>query len=121
MVSQELLDILRCPKCVTEGPEAGLLDHEGNWLICTSCDRKYPIREDIPVMLIEEGDRFQGVSREELPETPPPEERQPAASEWKVPAPVDDGRKLVFALAGVAVGLLLFLLVIKLLKGSQSD
>ena len=121
MVSQELLDILRCPKCVSEGPKAGLLDHKGNWLICTSCDRKYPIRDDIPVMLIEEGDRFRDVSREELPEVPPPEERQPAAVEREAPAPMDEGQKLILALVGLAAGALLVLLVVKLLKGKRSD
>lgn len=121
MVSQELLDILRCPRCVTQGPESGLLDRQGSWLICTSCDRKYPIRDDIPVMLIEEGDRFRDVARQELPEIPPPEERQPAATEWQAPAPMDEGQKLIFSLAGVVVGLLLLLLVVKLLRGRQSD
>mgnify|MGYP000010575218 CR=1 FL=1 len=71
MVSQELLDILRCPKCVSEGPDSGLLDREGNWLICMSCDRKYPIRDDIPVMLIDEGDKWIDVTVEKLPVPPP--------------------------------------------------
>jgi uncharacterized protein len=121
VVSQELLDILRCPRCVSEGTGAGLLDRQGNWLICTSCDRKYPIRDDIPVMLIEEGDRFRNLAREELPEIPPPEERQPAATEWQAPAPKGKSPKPIFGLAGVVVGLLLLLLVVKLLRGGQSD
>jgi uncharacterized protein YbaR (Trm112 family) len=121
VVSQELLDILRCPSCVGERPDAGLLAHEGNWLICTSCDRKYPIRDDIPVMLIEEGDRFQDVPREELPQVPPPEEARPAVSAFQEPAPVIEGQRLVFGLTALIVGLLVFLFVIKLLKGEQSD
>jgi uncharacterized protein YbaR (Trm112 family) len=121
VVSQELLDILRCPNCVGERPEAGLLDHEGNWLICTSCDRKYPIRDDIPVMLIEEGDRFQDVPREELPPVPPPEEQRTVFTAPQEPAPVAEGQKLVFGLTALVVGLLVFLLVIKLLKGERSD
>jgi uncharacterized protein YbaR (Trm112 family) len=38
------------------------------WLICPNpeCRRKYPIREDIPIMLIEEGDKYVDVSEEEL-------------------------------------------------------
>ena len=90
-------------------------------MICTSCDRKYPIREDIPVMLIEEGDRFQGVPREELPEVPPPEERQPVATEWQAPALMAENQKLILAFVGLAVGALFVLLLIKLLKGKQSD
>lgn len=53
MVSKDLLDILRCPACVRE--KDGLLEYyKESWLICQDCGRKYPIRDDIPVMLIEE-------------------------------------------------------------------
>jgi uncharacterized protein YbaR (Trm112 family) len=70
MVSQELLDILRCPNCVRE--KEGLLEYyQEAWLICQDCDRKYPIREDIPVMLIDEGDKWQSTPKEELPIPPP--------------------------------------------------
>jgi uncharacterized protein YbaR (Trm112 family) len=70
MVSQDLLDILRCPACVRE--KEGLLDYyRESWLICQDCDRKYPIVDDIPVMLIEEGDKWVDKSREELPVPPP--------------------------------------------------
>jgi uncharacterized protein YbaR (Trm112 family) len=41
------------------------------WLICRTCGRKYPIRDDIPVMLIEEGTRWQHVAVEALPAVPP--------------------------------------------------
>jgi uncharacterized protein YbaR (Trm112 family) len=105
MVSQELLDILRCPDCVHNGSEAGLLDHVGNWLVCKDCDRKYPIREDIPVMLIEEGDRFRDVPREELPEIPPPEERAPLASLPALPQSAEDRQKLILAIVGLALGI----------------
>ncbi|MCC6955578.1 MAG: Trm112 family protein [Anaerolineales bacterium] len=70
MVSQDLLDILRCPACVRE--KEGLLElYKETWLICQDCGRKYPIRDDIPVMLIDEGDRWVAVSREDLPVPPP--------------------------------------------------
>ena len=70
MVSQELLDILRCPNCVQE--KEGLLElYQGTWLICHECGRKYPIREDIPVMLIDEGDKWVNVKMEDLPVPPP--------------------------------------------------
>jgi len=36
------------------------------WLVCRDCQRKYPIRDDIPVMLIEEGDKYVNVPVEEL-------------------------------------------------------
>ena len=70
MVSKELLDILRCPNCVRE--KDGLLEYyQESWLICQDCGRKYPVKDDIPVMLIEEGDRWQTIARADLPIPPP--------------------------------------------------
>lgn len=64
MVEKWLLDILACPACRTK-VELVL----ENWLVCqnSECGRKYPIRDGIPQMLIEEGDRFRGISVEDLP------------------------------------------------------
>jgi uncharacterized protein len=70
MVSSELLEILRCPHCVRE--KDGLLDLvQDSWLVCHDCDRKYPIVDDIPVMLIDEGDKWINTPREKLPVPPP--------------------------------------------------
>jgi uncharacterized protein len=49
-VSKELLDILVCPKCKT--PVKLTADQQG--LKCDTCKRVYPVREDIPIMLIDE-------------------------------------------------------------------
>jgi uncharacterized protein len=51
-IAQELLEILACPKCkgalrVADQPEG---------LICEACKLRYPIREDIPIMLIDEAE-----------------------------------------------------------------
>jgi uncharacterized protein YbaR (Trm112 family) len=71
MVSQDLLDILRCPACVRE--KEGLLELvQDTWLVCQDCDRKYPIVDDIPVMLIDEGDKWVSTNKEDLPIPPPP-------------------------------------------------
>jgi uncharacterized protein len=71
MVSPELLEILRCPACVQE--KEGLLDLvKETWLVCRDCGRKYPITEDIPVMLIEEGDKWVNTPQDQLPVPPPP-------------------------------------------------
>ncbi len=67
-VSQELLEILRCPADVRNGPNAGMLDLvRDTWLVCRDCGRKYPIKNDIPIMLIEEGDKYQKTSVDQLP------------------------------------------------------
>ena len=50
MISQELLDILACPACKTEVK----LTPDGQGLKCVQCYRVYPIRDDIPVMLVDE-------------------------------------------------------------------
>ena len=51
-LSPELLEILRCPKCKSEVE----LKVDGGGLKCTNseCSLVYPIRDDIPVMLIDE-------------------------------------------------------------------
>jgi uncharacterized protein YbaR (Trm112 family) len=76
MVSQDLLEILRCPACVS-GPEPRPGDDPGRlklvnevWLVCQEpgCGRKYPILDDIPRMLIEIGDKYVATPVEELGE-----------------------------------------------------
>lgn len=72
MISQDLLEILRCPACVREKEGALDLVHD-TWLVCTEadCGRKYPIKDDIPVMLIDEGDLWVSTARADLPVPPP--------------------------------------------------
>lgn len=70
MVPQELIELLRCPVCVRQG--AGKLNMiKDYWLVCPDCGRKYPIVEDIPVMLIEDGDKWVNTKVEDLPVPPP--------------------------------------------------
>ena len=49
-ISKDLLDILVCPLC--KAPVELKPDQSG--LKCVQCHRVYPIRDDIPVMLIDE-------------------------------------------------------------------
>jgi uncharacterized protein len=49
-VSKELLDILACPKCKGEL----VLTEAQDGLICKACKLLYEIRDDIPIMLIDE-------------------------------------------------------------------
>lgn len=50
MLSKELLDILCCPKC------KGDLDYDpkGNTLTCKQCSKVYEVRDDIPIMLVDD-------------------------------------------------------------------
>ena len=51
MIDKELLDILACPVCKTS------VELDGTELVCSDCRRRYPIRDEIPVMLVEEATR----------------------------------------------------------------
>ena len=55
-IKPELLEILACPACVrTEQERAKVaLTADGRGLKCPVCHRVYPIRDGIPVMLIDE-------------------------------------------------------------------
>jgi hypothetical protein len=71
MIDKDLLEILRCPACVRE--REGLLDvvRDEAWLVCKDCGRKYPIVDRIPVMLIDEGDKWIKTAANDLPVPPP--------------------------------------------------
>ena len=49
-VAKELLEILVCPVCKT--PVTPTADQHG--LKCATCRRVYPVRDDIPIMLVDE-------------------------------------------------------------------
>ncbi|OGO04210.1 MAG: hypothetical protein A2Y73_02655 [Chloroflexi bacterium RBG_13_56_8] len=68
MLSEEFLAILACPACKHRVELVA-----ERWLVCTNeeCRRKYPIIDDIPRMLIEEGDKYIDVAVEDLPNTEP--------------------------------------------------
>ena len=54
-ISKELLDILACQKCKGDI----FLNKTGDGLICKSCRLLYQIKDDIPVMLIDEALPYQ--------------------------------------------------------------
>ena len=54
-VDKELLDILACPKCKGDIR----LNDSSDGLICDSCKLLYHIKDDIPVMLIDEAEKLQ--------------------------------------------------------------
>ncbi|MBN2453401.1 MAG: Trm112 family protein [Candidatus Omnitrophica bacterium] len=50
MIDKQLLDILACPAC-----KAGVR-LEGEKIVCAKCLRRYPIKDGIPIMLIDEAE-----------------------------------------------------------------
>ncbi len=55
MLNQQLLDILACPQC--KGPVK--LNDQENGLICENCRLLYEVRDEIPIMLIDEAKPLQ--------------------------------------------------------------
>jgi uncharacterized protein YbaR (Trm112 family) len=53
MIDKELLDILACPACKAD------VKLEQDRIVCTNpkCGLRYPIRDDIPIMLIDEAEK----------------------------------------------------------------
>ncbi|HZX48441.1 MAG TPA: Trm112 family protein [Nitrospirota bacterium] len=49
-LSKDLLEILACPRCKGDIR----LSEKGDGLICDRCKLLYPVKDDIPVMLIDE-------------------------------------------------------------------
>jgi uncharacterized protein YbaR (Trm112 family) len=54
-INNELLDILACPKCKGDVR----LNESEDGLICDSCKLLYQIKDDIPVMLIDEAQKIE--------------------------------------------------------------
>jgi len=52
MISAKLVEILACPACDERPPVR--LSADQQTLDCSKCGRRYPVRDDIPVMLVEE-------------------------------------------------------------------
>ena len=50
LIDKDLLDILACPACRAE------VRLEGDRIVCSSCGKRYPVRDGIPIMLIEEAE-----------------------------------------------------------------
>ena len=50
-IDPKLLDLIVCPACRADLTE----DDSANELVCTGCGLAYPVRDDIPVLLVDEG------------------------------------------------------------------
>ena len=61
LIKKELLEILVCPADKAELRELSAT----NQLECTECGRKYPVKEGIPIMLIDESEQAENTPRKE--------------------------------------------------------
>ena len=48
MISKELIEIMCCPAC------KGDIEEKDSKIVCLKCGRRYPIKDDIPIMLVDE-------------------------------------------------------------------
>lgn len=115
-ISPDLLEILRDPQAIQEGAKHGAdpgrleLVH-GTWLVSADTGYKYPIRDGIPVMLIEEGARWKDTPVDALPVPPPAAEPAPVSRAADVNTIANDsGPDMRIIIAAAAI--LLFLLLI---------
>lgn len=59
-ISKQLLDILVCPVCIAaprdpQQPDPKVvLKEDGSGLKCIECNRVYPVRDDIPIMMVDQ-------------------------------------------------------------------
>ena len=52
MIDKKLLEILACPAC------QGDVQVKENKIVCVKCGRKYPIKDGIPVMLVDQAEHL---------------------------------------------------------------
>ncbi len=50
MVDKKLLEILACPVCKES------VEEKDDWILCSTCKKRYPVRDDIPIMLVDEAE-----------------------------------------------------------------
>lgn len=103
-ISPELLDILRDPYAIQQGsafgPDPGKLTLVNDcWLVSADTGYKYPIRDGIPVMLVEEGARWKDTPVAALPVPPPPAQAPSETRDTAAPAPAPSGTANYVALA----------------------
>lgn len=123
-ISPDLLEILRDPQAIQEGDRHGadpgrLELVRGSWLVSADTGYKYPIRDGIPVMLIEEGARWKDTPADALP-VPPPPAIEPIAVETRAgEAAVDSAAAGPNVALLVAIGLLVLALLVLIGRGRR--
>lgn len=53
MVQEQLMKILACPVCKDKVQH----DKKANEIVCNGCGRRYPVEDDIPIMLVERAEK----------------------------------------------------------------
>jgi uncharacterized protein YbaR (Trm112 family) len=119
-IHPDLLTNLRDPKAIQDAGGAGdpgrLTLVHGCWLVSADTGYKYPIRDGIPVMLIEEGARWKDTPIDRLP-VPPPAPEPPPLSTRANPTQIGAPPLNPFRLAAMLiVGALLALLLVVTLR-----
>ncbi len=75
LINPLILELLRCPVAVrdkSKSDDPGRLRLVGDhWLVCDESGMKYPIKNGIPIMLIEEGEKWRETAESDLPIPPP--------------------------------------------------
>jgi len=51
VIDKEFIDILVCPAC------KGDVEFKENKIVCKKCGKKYPVKDGIPIMLIDEAEK----------------------------------------------------------------
>lgn len=69
MSDNEFIAALRCPHCACQGG-GKLISERETWLVCqeVDCGRKYPIRNGVPMVLTDEGDKWINIDLQDLPQ-----------------------------------------------------
>jgi uncharacterized protein YbaR (Trm112 family) len=116
-ISSDLLEILRDPQAIQEGakygPDPGRLELvRGSWLVSADTGYKYPIRDGIPVMLVEEGAKWKDTPVDALPVPPPAAEPAPMTRSAEVAPAATSGGPDYRVLLAVGAALLLIVLII---------
>lgn len=116
-ISEDLLQILRDPAAVQEpekyGPDPGRLELVHNaWLVSSDTGYKYPIKDGIPIMLVEEGERWKDTAIEDLPLPPESADPLPAAapqSDFYISESEPGGIQPIILIGGIFAAFLVFL------------
>lgn len=125
-ISPDLFEILRDPQAIQEGghgADPGRLQLvRGSWLVSADTGYKYPIRDGIPVMLVEEGARWKDTPVDALPVPPPAAEpvAETRATEAGTSSPSPTTSLPDYRLLLAAGAILLFLLAVLALGRKRS-